>query len=159
MSIEDYEPVASRLARFWEKHPEGRVITKLITFEGDRVIVQADSLVSTGKMIDPLQPTLQKRYAGLTTSTRQAISRTQRHPQLDARSLTVPLPRQPTGQSVRRAKRCRKWKNVGRHPHHRAVQPCLREAAEHDPRRMQVNGSHSSERNTRLDKTRSVIIH
>ena len=42
MSIEDYEPVASRLARFWEKHPEGRVITKLLTFEGDRVIVQAD---------------------------------------------------------------------------------------------------------------------
>lgn len=45
MSIEDYEPVASRLARFWEKHPEGRVITKLITFEGDRVIVQADIFV------------------------------------------------------------------------------------------------------------------
>ena len=42
MSIEDYEPVPSRLARFWEKHPEGRVITKLLTFEGDRVIVQAD---------------------------------------------------------------------------------------------------------------------
>jgi hypothetical protein len=45
MSIEDYEPVASRLARFWEKHPEGRVITKLITIEGDRVIVQADIYV------------------------------------------------------------------------------------------------------------------
>jgi hypothetical protein len=45
MSIDDYEPVASRLARFWEKHPEGRVITKLITFEGDRVIVQADIYV------------------------------------------------------------------------------------------------------------------
>jgi hypothetical protein len=45
MSIEDYEPVASRLARFWEKHPEGRVITKLLTFEGDRVIVQADIYV------------------------------------------------------------------------------------------------------------------
>jgi hypothetical protein len=45
VSIEDYEPVASRLARFWDKHPEGRVITKLITFEGDRVIVQADIYV------------------------------------------------------------------------------------------------------------------
>ena len=45
MSIEDYEPVASRLARFWDKHPEGRVITKLLTFEGDRVIVQADIYV------------------------------------------------------------------------------------------------------------------
>ena len=45
MSIEDYEPVASRLARFWAKHPEGRVITKLVTIEGDRVIVQADIYV------------------------------------------------------------------------------------------------------------------
>jgi hypothetical protein len=45
MSIEDYEPVASRLARFWGKHPEGRVITKLITIEGDRVVVQADIYV------------------------------------------------------------------------------------------------------------------
>jgi hypothetical protein len=45
MSIEDYEPVASRLARFWEKHPEGRVITKLVTIEGDRVVVQADIYV------------------------------------------------------------------------------------------------------------------
>jgi hypothetical protein len=45
VSIEDYEPVASRLARFWEKHPEGRVITKLITIEGDRVVVQADIYV------------------------------------------------------------------------------------------------------------------
>ena len=45
MSIEDYEPVASRLARFWAKHPEGRVITKLVTIEGDRVVVQADIYV------------------------------------------------------------------------------------------------------------------
>jgi len=45
VSIEDYEPVASRLARFWEKHPEGRVITKLVTIEGDRVVVQADIYV------------------------------------------------------------------------------------------------------------------
>ena len=45
MSIEDYEPVASRLARFWAKHPEGRVITQLVTFEDDRVIVQADIYV------------------------------------------------------------------------------------------------------------------
>ena len=45
MSIEDYEPVASRLARFWATHPEGRVITKLVTIEGDRVVVQADIYV------------------------------------------------------------------------------------------------------------------
>lgn len=42
MSIEDYEPVASRLARFWATHPDGRIITSLVTFEGDRVIAQCD---------------------------------------------------------------------------------------------------------------------
>ena len=42
MSIEDYEPVASRLVRFWAAHPDGRVITSLVTYEGDRVIAQAD---------------------------------------------------------------------------------------------------------------------
>jgi len=42
MSIEDYEPVASRLARFWSAHPDGRIITSLVTFEGDRVIAQCD---------------------------------------------------------------------------------------------------------------------
>ena len=42
MSIEDYEPVASRLARFWAAHPDGRIITRLDTFEGDRVIAQCD---------------------------------------------------------------------------------------------------------------------
>ena len=45
VSIEDYEPVSSRLARFWATHPEGRVITKLVTIEGDRVVVQADIYV------------------------------------------------------------------------------------------------------------------
>lgn len=42
MSIEDYEPVASRLARFWASHPDGRIITSLLTYDGDRVIAQAD---------------------------------------------------------------------------------------------------------------------
>ena len=42
MSIEDYEPVASRLARFWAAHPDGRIITSLVTFDGDRVIAQCD---------------------------------------------------------------------------------------------------------------------
>ena len=42
MSIEDYEPVASRLARFWAAYPDGRIITSLVTFEGDRVIAQCD---------------------------------------------------------------------------------------------------------------------
>jgi hypothetical protein len=71
MSIEDYEPVASRLARFWEKHPEGRVITKLITFEGDRVIVQADIYVDR-EDDRPIATDFAEEIAGQTTSTKQA---------------------------------------------------------------------------------------
>lgn len=41
MSIEDYEPVADRLVRFWAKHPDGRIINELVTFEGDRCIVKS----------------------------------------------------------------------------------------------------------------------
>jgi len=41
MSLENYEPVADRLVKFWEAHPEGRIVNELITFEGDRCIVRS----------------------------------------------------------------------------------------------------------------------
>jgi hypothetical protein len=41
MSIEDYEPVADRLVRFWAEHPEGRIVNELVTYEGDRCIVRS----------------------------------------------------------------------------------------------------------------------
>jgi hypothetical protein len=41
VSIEDYEPVADRLVRFWAAHPDGRIVNELITFEGDRCIVKS----------------------------------------------------------------------------------------------------------------------
>lgn len=41
MSIEDYEPVADRLIKFWAQHPDGRIINELVTFEGDRCIVKS----------------------------------------------------------------------------------------------------------------------
>lgn len=41
MSIEDYEPVADRLVRFWAAHPDGRIVNELVTFEGDRCIVKS----------------------------------------------------------------------------------------------------------------------
>ena len=41
MSIEDYEPVADRLVRFWAAHPEGRIVNELVTFDGDRCIVKS----------------------------------------------------------------------------------------------------------------------
>jgi hypothetical protein len=41
MSLEDYEPVAERLVKFWAAHPDGRIVNELVTFEGDRCIVRS----------------------------------------------------------------------------------------------------------------------
>ena len=41
MSLEDYEPVADRLVRFWAEHPDGRIVNELVTYEGDRCIVKS----------------------------------------------------------------------------------------------------------------------
>ena len=41
MSLEDYEPVADRLVKFWAAHPDGRIVNDLVTFEGDRCIVSS----------------------------------------------------------------------------------------------------------------------
>jgi hypothetical protein len=41
MSLEDYEPVADRLVKFWAAHPDGRIVNELVTFEGDRCIVRS----------------------------------------------------------------------------------------------------------------------
>jgi hypothetical protein len=41
MSIEDYEPVADRLVRFWAAYPDGRIVNELVTFDGDRCIVKS----------------------------------------------------------------------------------------------------------------------
>ena len=41
MSLEDYEPVADRLVKFWAAHPDGRIVNDLVTFEGDRCIVRS----------------------------------------------------------------------------------------------------------------------
>jgi hypothetical protein len=41
MSLENYEPVADRLIKFWEAHPDGRIINELVTYEGDRCIVKS----------------------------------------------------------------------------------------------------------------------
>jgi hypothetical protein len=41
-SLEDYEPVEDRLARFWDEHPEGRVHTDLIAHGDGGFIVRAE---------------------------------------------------------------------------------------------------------------------
>jgi hypothetical protein len=51
--LDDYEPVATRLARFWAEHPDGRVITDLVHYLADTAVFKAeiwlgDVLVATG---------------------------------------------------------------------------------------------------------------
>lgn len=40
-NLDDYEPVASRLARFVEKYPEGAIHTEIVFDDGVRVVVKA----------------------------------------------------------------------------------------------------------------------
>jgi hypothetical protein len=40
-NLQDYEPVASRIKRFWEEHPLGAIHTELIFDDGHRCVVKA----------------------------------------------------------------------------------------------------------------------
>jgi hypothetical protein len=40
--LESYETVETRLARFWEKHPKGRVLTDLVFHDERRFIIKAE---------------------------------------------------------------------------------------------------------------------
>lgn len=40
--LDSYDTVETRLARFWEKHPEGRVLTTLVFHDERRFIVKAE---------------------------------------------------------------------------------------------------------------------
>lgn len=42
MSIENYEPVAVRIDKFWKAYPNGRIHTDLIEFSAERVIARAE---------------------------------------------------------------------------------------------------------------------
>lgn len=42
MSIENYEPVAVRIDKFWKAYPNGRIHTELVEFTGERVIARAE---------------------------------------------------------------------------------------------------------------------
>lgn len=41
-NLADYETVESRLVRFWEANPDGRIATELVAAEGGRYIVKAE---------------------------------------------------------------------------------------------------------------------
>lgn len=45
MGIENYEPVAVRIDKFWKQYPAGRIHTELIEFTGERVIARAEIYV------------------------------------------------------------------------------------------------------------------
>jgi len=52
-NLEDYEPVASRISKFYDAHPDGRIITDLVHYLSDVAVFKAeiwigDVLVSTG---------------------------------------------------------------------------------------------------------------
>lgn len=52
-NLDDYEPVASRINRFYEAHPDGRIITELVHYLADTAVFKAsvyigDVLVATG---------------------------------------------------------------------------------------------------------------
>ena len=40
--VNDYEPVASRIARFWADHPNGAIYSDLVFDDGKRVVVKAE---------------------------------------------------------------------------------------------------------------------
>lgn len=41
-NLDNYEPVEARLARFWHDHPQGRVLTELVSHTDKQFIVRAD---------------------------------------------------------------------------------------------------------------------
>jgi hypothetical protein len=52
-NLDDYEPVASRISKFYEAHPDGRIITELVHYLADVAVFKAeiyigDVLVATG---------------------------------------------------------------------------------------------------------------
>ena len=52
-NLDDYEPVASRIGRFYDAHPDGRIITELVHYLADVAVFKAeiyigDVLVATG---------------------------------------------------------------------------------------------------------------
>ena len=40
-NLNDYEPVANRIARFWTDHPQGAIYSELIYDDGERCVVKA----------------------------------------------------------------------------------------------------------------------
>lgn len=50
--LSQYETVDSRVHRWWERHPEGRVVTYLVSMDGDEVVFRAELYLPGGE--DPV---------------------------------------------------------------------------------------------------------
>ncbi len=57
-SLDDYEPVAARIARFYTDHPHGRIITELVVNEPPQYIVKANIYRPDLLLADGLTPVL-----------------------------------------------------------------------------------------------------
>jgi hypothetical protein len=50
-NLDDYEPVAARIARFWADHPNGAIQSELVFDDGERCIIKATIYVDRGQMM------------------------------------------------------------------------------------------------------------
>jgi len=41
-NLNDYETVEDRLARFWELHPDGRIVTTMMHYDDQKVVMRAE---------------------------------------------------------------------------------------------------------------------
>jgi len=47
--LSQYETVDSRVHRWWQRHPEGRVVTHLVSMDGDEVVFRAELYLPGGE--------------------------------------------------------------------------------------------------------------
>jgi hypothetical protein len=50
-NLDDYEPVAARIARFWADHPDGAIQSELVFDDGERCIVKATIYVDRSQLM------------------------------------------------------------------------------------------------------------
>jgi hypothetical protein len=51
MALDDYEPVAARIGRFWADHPNGAIHSELVFDDGERVVMKATVYFDRSQMM------------------------------------------------------------------------------------------------------------
>ena len=49
-NLSEYETVDSRVHRWWERHPEGRIETRMVSMDGDEVVFRAELYLPGGDL-------------------------------------------------------------------------------------------------------------